>query len=301
LFSTRETLKLAMIEQDCLRRFLFEQLGVRGEWVKLTNSWQDAKRQHDYPLVVQQQLGQAIAAVSLLSATIKYQGSLIIQAQGDGPLQTVVAQCTDEQHIRGWARYNDENLVKGSLQDMFGSGRLVLTIKSNDAEPYQGIVPLVGDNLSAALEGYFMHSEQLKTRLWLTADAESAAGFLLQELPSQQGYKADWQRIETLAATITEQELMTLSCEDMLFRLFNQEQVRLFDPQPVLFKCQCSLEKITATLFLLGRETLEDILQEQGEIKVDCEFCSHQYHFDKVDVEKLLNKNIALEASNLTH
>ena len=290
-----------MKEQDCLRRFLFEDLGVRGEWINLTKSWQQAKQNHQYPLVVQQQLGQALAAVTLLSATIKFEGALIMQAQGDGHLQAVVAQCTHNQQVRGWARCDSENLVKGSLQDMFGHGQLILTIKSSDAEPYQGIVALQGDNLSAALQHYFTHSEQLKTRIWLYADEVCAVGLILQELPSQQGYEADWERIEMLANTLTEQELMDLSSEEILYRLFNQEKVRLFEPEPVGFKCNCSLEKITTTLFSMGRAILEEILHDQGEIKVDCEFCSQQYRFDTVDVEKVLNKDVVFSSQNSVH
>lgn len=279
-----------MPERDCIRRFIFEDLGVRGEWVNLKQSWQEAKHHHHYPLSVQQQLGHAVAAVSLLSATIKFDGALILQAQGDGQLKAVVAQCSHNQQIRGWAKCQQSELSSGTLEEMFGHGQLILTIKSKEAEPYQGIVALQGNDLSVALQNYFTHSEQLKTRLWLYADAEQAAGLLLQELPTQQGYQADWERLEILANTVTERELLSLSCEDMLNRLFNEEKVRLFQPQPVVFSCNCSLEKITSTLNSLGRNTLEEILQEQGEIKVDCEFCSQQYRFDKQAVENLLRQ-----------
>ena len=290
-----------MSEQDCLRRFIFEDLGVRGEWVRLNESWQLAKQNHDYSPLVQQQLGHAIAAVAMLSATIKFKGSLILQAQGDGDLKAVVAQCTHDRRIRGWARCDVDQLQSGTLQDMYGYGQLVLTIKSDDAEPYQGIVALTGNKLSTALQSYFTRSEQLRTRIWLFADDTQVSGLLLQELPAQEGYQADWERIEMLAETITEQELIELPCEEMLYRLFNEEKVRVYAPETVNFSCSCSIEKIEATLLSLGRESLEELLQQHDQITVDCEFCSEKYCFDCVDVERILTKTASECRSETQH
>lgn len=289
-----------MIEQDLLRRFLFEELGVRGEWVKLTNSWQAAKLHQRGSEDMQQQLGQALAAVVMLSATVKFKGSMILQAQGDGDIKTLVAQATDQRKIRGLVR-GKGNIPTGSLAAMFGQGRLVLTIESENGQPYQGIVPLQGSNLAAALQTYFEQSEQLKTRLWLFANATDAVGLLLQELPAQSHYEADWEHIEILANTVTEQELFELDCEQLLYRLFNQEKVRLFDPEPVEFSCACSRSKIERTLFAMGRTELEDILKERDIIEVNCEFCSEQYHFDKVDVENILSRKNTVNDSETRH
>ncbi len=289
-----------MIEQDLLRRFLFEELGVRGEWVKLTNSWQAAKLHQRGSEDMQQQLGQALAAVVMLSATVKFKGSMILQAQGDGDIKTLVAQATDQRKIRGLVR-GKGNIPTGSLAAMFGQGRLVLTIESENGQPYQGIVPLQGSNLAAALQTYFEQSEQLKTRLWLFANATDAVGLLLQELPAQSHYEADWEHIEILANTVTEQELFELDCEQLLYRLFNQEKVRLFDAEPVEFSCACSRSKIERTLFAMGRTELEDILKERDIIEVNCEFCSEQYHFDKVDVENILSRKNTVNDSETRH
>ena len=289
-----------MIEQDLLRRFLFEDLGVRGEWVKLEASWQAAKKHQRGSENVQKQLGQALAAVVMLSATVKFKGSMILQAQGDGDIKTLVAQATDERKIRGLVRSNEEVPV-GTLEDMFGQGRLVLTIESDNASPYQGIVPLQGSNLAAALQTYFEQSEQLRTRLWLFANETHAVGLLLQELPAQESYVADWERIEILANTVTEQELLELDCEHILYRLFNEEKVRVFDAEPVEFKCACSRLKIEKALRALGRTELENILQEQGAIEVNCEFCSEQYNFDKVDVENMLSQESMINDSETRH
>jgi molecular chaperone Hsp33 len=289
-----------MIEQDILRRFLFEELGVRGEWVKLTNSWQAAKLHQRGSENMQQQLGQALAAVVMLSATVKFKGSMILQAQGDGDIKTLVAQATDQRKIRGLVR-GKENITAGPMEAMFGQGRLVLTIEMENGAPYQGIVPLQGSNLAAVLQAYFEQSEQLKTRLWLFANATHAVGLFLQELPAQENYKADWEHIEILANTVTEQELFDLDCEQLLYRLFNQEKVRLFDPEPVEFSCACSRSKIEKTLFAMGRTDLEEILAERGVIEVVCEFCSEQYHFDKVDVENILSRESTAPESTTRH
>jgi len=289
-----------MKEQDFLRRFLFEELGVRGEWVKLEASWQAAKKHQRGSENVQKQLGQALAAVVMLSATVKFKGSMILQAQGDGGIKTLVAQATDDRKIRGLVR-SSEDVPAGTLEDMFGQGRLVLTIESDSGQPYQGIVPLQGSNLAAALQTYFEQSEQLKTRLWLFANETQAVGLLLQELPAQESYVADWERIEILANTVTEQELLELDCEHILHRLFHEEKVRLFDAEPVEFKCACSRPKIEGALRALGRTELENILQERGAIEVSCEFCSEQYSFDKVDVENLLSQESIANDTETRH
>ncbi|MDO9141724.1 MAG: Hsp33 family molecular chaperone HslO [Methylobacter sp.] len=276
-----------MIEQDLLRRFLFEELGVRGEWVKLGSSWQAAKQHQRGAENVQNQLGQALAAVVMLSATVKFKGSMILQAQGDGDIKTLVAQATDQLKIRGLVRGKD-TVADGPLESLFGQGRLVLTVASENGQPYQGVVPLQGSNLAAVLETYFEQSEQLKTRLWLFANATHAVGLLLQELPAQEHYQADWEHIEILANTVTEQELFELDCEPLLYRLFNQEKVRLFDAESVEFCCACSRPAIERTLFSMGRAELEDILKERDLIEVNCEYCSERYCFDKIDVESIL-------------
>jgi len=276
-----------MKEQDCLRRFLFEQLGVRGEWVRLKKSWKETKQYQQLSVEVEEQLGQTLAAAVLLSATIKFEGSLIIQAQGDGALKTIVAQSTHDRKIRGLARGVVSSSTK-TLSEMMGSGRLVITVEPENGEPYQGIVPLEGTDLAEVITNYFLQSEQLETRVWLFANETYVAGLFLQKLPTQDNYELDWERISALASTVTKDEMLSLGCEEMLYRLFNEEKVRLFEAEPVEFKCACSQLKIENTLVSLGREELESILQTTETIEVDCEFCGKHYQFDKVDVENLL-------------
>lgn len=275
-----------MKEQDCLRRFLFEDLDVRGEWVRLQDSWQAAKQHQALTAAVESQLGQALAAVVLLSATIKFEGAMILQAQGDGALRTLVAQSSHDRKIRGLVRYNKE-VTTQNLSEMMGHGRLVLTVESENAPPYQGVVALEGQSLADVIHTYFLQSEQLQTRLWLFANNTQAVGLFLQELPSQASYKTDWERIEILANTITEAELFNLDCEEVLYRLFNEEKVRIFPAESIEFKCHCSREKISTTLRSMGQADLEAILTERETIEVDCEFCGEKYHFNQTDVASL--------------
>ena len=288
-----------MKEQDGFRRFLFEELGVRGEWVRLQDSWQQAKQHQQLSDAAQEQLGQALAAVVLLSATIKFEGSLILQAQGTGALKTLVAQSTHDRKIRGLARCDGE-VANGKLSEMMGEGRLVITVEPKKGEPYQGIVSLTGNKLADVIVSYFLQSEQLETRIWLFANETHAAGLFLQELPAQESYKADWERIATLANTVTKDEMLSLDSEEVLYRLFNEEKVKLFDAEPVVFECGCSQKKIESTLVALGREELEDILQELNSIDVACDFCGKKYSFDKVDVENMLSGQ-AVEKLSQTH
>lgn len=283
-----------MKQQDSLRRFIFEDHGVRGEWVRLETSLQQAKQfQRLANDAVDSQLGQALAAVVLLSATIKFKGAMIMQIQGSGDLKALVAQASNERKIRGLVRSTDR-VAGANLLEMIGDGgRLVLTVESENAEPYQGIVGVDMPTLAEVLRTYFTQSEQLDTRLWLFADKTRAGGLFLQELPSDNKDKAGWEHLEMLANTVTAEELLSLDCEDLLHRLFHQEKVRIYEPEAVEFKCNCSRQKIGGTLVALGRSELQAILAERDVIEVDCQFCGAQYHFDKVDIENLLTNPVA--------
>ena len=281
-----------MNDADTLQRFLFENSDVRGTFIHLQASFIAACNRYDYPGQVAQQLGQALAASTLLSSTIKFKGSLIFQVQSNGPINMLVAQCDDQQHIRGLARWQDE--INGdSLTDIFGEGRITITINSERNEDrYQGVVGLEGTSLNEAIESYFRQSEQLDTRLWLFADHQQAVGLLLQRLPGESPDENFWHHIETLGETLTSSELLQLSSTDILHRLFHEEDIRLFEPEPVSFRCSCSLEKITTMIRALGYDEAHSIIEEQGKIEVGCEFCNQQYIFDQVDTEALFASHI---------
>jgi molecular chaperone Hsp33 len=276
-----------MSASDQLHRFLFEGLGIRGNLVHLGATWRAVLNTHPYPPAVRDPLGEALAAVTLLASTIKFQGSLILQAQGSGPLRTLVAQTTHEHKVRGLARWEHEVPEGGPLPTRFGDGVLVLTIERRGAEPYQGIVPLEGPDLSSAIERYFRDSEQLPTRLWLAAGEERAAGLLLQRLPGADPSDEAWGRVGFLADTLTPTELIDQGAEALLHRLFNEEHVRLFEPEPVAFRCGCSRARIEDTLRLLGPSEIDAIIAAEGLVSVTCEFCNRTYAFDAVDATQL--------------
>lgn len=273
-------------ETDSLQRFVFERSNVRGELVHLDAAWQAVLQRHDYPAAVQRPLGEALASVVLLSATLKLDGTLILQIQGEGPLRTLVAQATHERTIRGLARWDGEP-EPGDLETLFGDGRLILTIDAGRRDRYQGIVPLAGDGLAAALEGYFAASEQLPTRLWLAISDRRAVGMLLQRLPGASADEDGWQRAAMLAETVREDELLQLGSVDLLHRLFHEEELRLYEPEPVAFRCSCSRTRIADNLRALGRGEIDAIIAEQGRLEITCEFCNRRYGFDPVDARGL--------------
>jgi len=278
-----------MSDSDSLWRFLFESTGIRGNLVHLDASWRAVLDTHAYPESVRALLGEALAGVSLLTATLKFEGSLILQVQGRGPLRTLVAQATSARTLRGLARWSEEREVpsSGPLRERFGEGQLVLTIETGQSEPYQGIVALEGEHLAEAIERYFSDSEQLPTRLWLAANGERAAGLLLQRLPGAHTEDEDWERVGHLAATLSTSELLGLPAETLLHRLFHEEAVRLFEPEPLAFRCGCSRARIEDTARLLGAEEIEAIIAEEGELRVTCEFCNRDYRFDPVDARAI--------------
>jgi molecular chaperone Hsp33 len=285
---------------DQLHRFLFEELGVRGELVQLGASWRAVRDNRDYPAAVAAQLGQGLAAVMLLSGTIKFSGSLIMQVQSSGPLNLLVAQATDQRTLRGLAHWQAE-VPAGDLGATFGDGRLVITAEAPSGERYQGIVALEGTGLAEALGNYFQQSEQLSTRLWLACDGEHAAGLFLQRLPGETSEDSDgWERLGALAETLRAEELTTLPAIELLRRLFHEERLRVFEPEPVAYRCGCSRDRIETVLRAMGERDLQELLQTEGRIAADCEFCGREYLFDAVDVAALFVPASAQE-SETTH
>lgn len=279
-----------MPNKDQLHRFIIENTHVRGEMVHLDATWQAILERSDYPENIRKVFGEALAACALLSATIKFDGELILQIRGNGPLHLLVVQASSSGNLRGIARWKN-HVPNENLQAIFGKAQMVMTIEPNKGEPYQGIIALQGETIKDAIEAYFQQSEQLATRLWLASDDKSCTGFLLQELPSDKTEADDdnWNRTTHLAATLTQNELLELPVNDILHRLFHQDDVRLFDSTPLCFRCHCSRERIANMLIGLGQNEVENIIDEQKIIEVDCEFCNAHYRFDSVDAKALFN------------
>ncbi len=270
-------------------RFLLPDHHVRGQIVQLDRSYQSVLANAAYPPGAAIQLGQALAAVSALGSIIKLDGSIILQVQGDGPLHTLVAQANNAGEIRGLAR-GFENI--GNEQDfgrLLGQGRLVITIDGEGGRRYQGIVRLEGKRLATVLTNYFDQSEQLHTHIQLAADQQQAACFLLQQLPGASVHEQPdhWQHSLLLGQTLSDQELLALPAEQILHRLFHETDVQLFEPDPLSFRCRCSREKIVPAILQMGYEEAMALVEEQGEIRADCEFCNRGHRFDAVDVASL--------------
>lgn len=275
---------------DTLQRFLFDELAVRGELIHLDASWKAVLEHKDYPEPVRRLLGEALAATMLLSATLKFQGSLTLQLTGNGPVSMLVVEATAARTLRGIAHWEGE-VPETGLQAMLGKGGLVITIDPGEGkERYQGIVELTGDSLADALDNYLERSEQLETRMWLTVKGDKVAGLLLQKLPAESHDEDGWNRVSHLGETITSGELLDLEAMEVIHRLFHEEDVRVFESEPVSFRCSCSRGRVANALRSLGRAEVMDMIQEKGEVSVNCEFCNRNYSFDAVDVEHLFSE-----------
>ncbi|MBZ8138738.1 redox-regulated molecular chaperone Hsp33 [Rubrivivax gelatinosus] len=300
-----------------LTKFLFEGLPVRGMLVRLGDGWREmlARRQAagGYPRPVRELLGEMSAAAALMQANIKFNGALVLQISGDGPVKLAVAEVQPDLSFRATATLVGEvpdDARLEALVNVHGQGRCVITLDPKDRlpgqQPYQGIVPLHGDqrealqNVSEVLEHYMLQSEQLDTRLVLAADDSVAAGLLIQRLPVEgelnlQGKRNEddigqseaFERISMLAATLTRDELLSLSSEEILHRLFWEETLRVFEPKQPRFACTCSAERVRTMLKTLGREESDSLIAERGSVEVGCQFCGQEYRFDAVDVGEL--------------
>ncbi|NOI60574.1 Hsp33 family molecular chaperone HslO [Vibrio coralliilyticus] len=279
---------------NVLNRYLFEDLSVRGELVQLDEAYQRIISSKEYPAPLQKLLGELLVSTTLLTATLKFEGSITMQLQGDGPVSLAVINGDHNQKVRGVARWEGDIADDASIHDMLGKGHLVITIDPKKGERYQGIVGLDGDNLSDILESYFANSEQLKTRIWLRLGEHNgqqrAAGMLIQVMPDGTGTPEDFEHLEQLTDTVKNEELFSLEANDLLYRLYNQEKVRLFDPQPVEFHCGCSRERSGAAIVTIDRAEVNDILAEVGSISLHCDYCGTNYTFDEAQVSELFDQ-----------
>jgi molecular chaperone Hsp33 len=319
-----------MHDRDCLHRFMFERYPIRGHLVHLDAAWRALIEHRDYPGRIREALGEAVAASLLLAATIKFEGVLSLQIRGDGPVHLILAQCTGGLGVRGLARYReagetaaaavaeegaDASAGSGAarIADLIGAGNLTVTLETDGgAQRYQGIVPIVGQRLAESLQVYFENSEQLPTRLWLHADSQGVSGMLLQKLPEPdlpQGTAAAdpaavedaWRRVQLIGETLTTLEMRTLGDAEILRRLFNEDDVRLFEPAPVFFRCRCSRERVGSMLQSLGEAESRSVLAERGEVEVHCDFCNRAYVFDAVDIAQLFNPQVAGDRGSSVH
>ena len=297
-----------IIGQDILQKFIFDNAAVRGELIDVSATWREVLSRHDYPAPVKKLLGEMVAAAALLSANLKFNGAIIMQIHGDGPVRLLVVECDADLHLRATAKLAPDAVIADdaklpALLNENGKGRFIITLDPADKvpgqQPYQGIVPLDGDDMATVIENYMLRSEQMDTRLWLGANDGIARGLLLQKLPRHSG-KDDqveqsseeddletWNRAVMLASTLKQEELLSTDIDTLMQRLFWEETIRVFDPAHPAFHCSCTREKVGNMLKMLGAAEVEDALSELGHLGINCDFCGKHYDFDKVDCAQL--------------
>lgn len=293
--------------QDTLQRFIFENEPVRGEYVKLDVSLQTILKQHDYPPAIQRLLGESLCAAALLSAIIKFDGRLTVQFRGKGKLKLLLAQCNDKSQLRGLAKF-DGDLTYEELMASFKDGILMIMLDSSiPGKRYQGVIEWTGDSLASSLEMYFKNSEQLATKIWLTTNEKSAAGYLLQVVPMAEqdahGIQNEiimpsWHRILKLTDVGDMQLFLNEEYPGFLTRMYPNETLRVFDAAPVTFHCGCNRKRGEDAIALLGRAEAEEEIKDKQTIVVTCDFCNEEYIFDRVDVE-LIFKNHGQPPTNI--
>jgi len=284
------------MSHDVLNRYLFEDLSVRGELVQLNKAYQQIIANKEYPAPVQNLLGELLVATTLLTATLKFKGSITLQLQGDGPVSLAVINGDHDQKVRGVARWKGKIDADATLHQLIGKGQLVITISPDNGERYQGVVGLEGHDLSTVLEHYFIRSEQLKTRLWIRLGQGDdgdvhASGMLLQIMPDGTGSNDDFEHLEQLTETVKNEELFTLEANELLYRLYNQETVKLFEPQPVVFHCGCSRQRTGSAILTIAKSEVHDILTKNGTISLHCDYCGTDYSFDENQVSELYSQS----------
>ncbi|PTB84955.1 Hsp33 family molecular chaperone HslO [Pseudidiomarina aestuarii] len=277
--------KASHYPMDQLHRYTFVEQDVRGELVQLSSSYQRMLQGHQYPAPVQRLLGELMAATALLCATLKFEGHINLQLQGDGPVNFIAVNGSHHQDLRGIARLRQDVAdIEAGLTELLGKALLVITLTPERGERYQGVVDASGGSIAEVVQNYFLQSEQLQTRLWLHADGEHAAGMLLQVMPASGQDLAAFEHLEHLTETMTAAELFTLPGEEVLLRLYHQEQVELYPAQQVRFHCGCSRERTMSALTSVQPEELRDILREDGAVVMTCEYCLTEYRFTEADL-----------------
>jgi len=288
-----------MTSPDVLNRYLFDDLHVRGELVQLTKSYQQSIAKHNYPQGVRVLLGELMAATCLLTATIKFEGDITVQLQGDGPVGYMAMNGNDNQEMRGIARLTEDTEAKG-LKALIGKGNMIITIRPKNGDAYQGVVALEEDTLADCLAHYFDVSEQIPTKIWLFSDDDNlqVAGSLVQLLPGsddadggdKEQQQRDFEHLCQLTNTIKTEEIFEIEAEQLLYRLYHQERVRIFDPQDVSFVCGCSSEKCLTAISQIEPSEIKSIIAEQGNVSMTCDYCLTTYAFDEQQLASYISE-----------
>ena len=287
--------------QDQIHRFIFDNTDMRGEITTLHSSYMQALEHQALSDDLKPIFGEFLAASVLLSDMLKFEGILTLQAKGDGAIGLIMAECNHSGHVRGVVRFNDSIPESNtgepppSLNTILGNGHLSITLDPDRGERYQGIVALEGETLADSLSTYFSQSEQLPTMIKLSANEKFAGGIFIQCLPAQtikdQQTREDyWQTAVQLTHTYSAEELFQLPHETLLYRLYNELSCRMFPKKEIRFKCACSKERSANALVSIGEREVHQLINEQGKIRIDCEFCGATYSFRQQDLESLFSQ-----------
>jgi len=287
-----------MSQFNVLNRYLFTGAHARGELVQLSSSFKNIIKNHNYPAGVERLLGELLSATCLLTATLKFEGDITVQLQGDGPVGYMSVSGNNKQEMRGIAKMVEETSAE-TLKTLIGKGTMIITIRPDVGEAYQGVVALDKDNLADCLAHYFEVSEQIPTKIWLFSDTEQqlTAGALVQLLPDGDGsienkadQENDFEHLCQLTNTIKSEEIFSLEAEALLYRLYHQQQVNIFDPQPVSYVCGCSADKCLSAIAQIEPSEIKSILAEQGKISMTCDYCVTTYDFDELSLQSFITK-----------
>ncbi len=270
--------------------FVFEGLPVRGALIHLSRSWRRMLRGHDYDPVVQDTLGHAAAATGLVAQSLKFDGSVTMQIQGDGELRMLVMQCTSELEVRGMAT-SDAHVKARSFAELVRNAHCAITVDAGE-RPYQVIVEIEGVSLAASLENYFARSAQVPSHVVLVSDDALCGGLLLQQVPGQTQIEADdWNRLGIMAATLKTEDLQGSTGIELVGKLFAEDDMRVFGPLPVNFRCRCSRQRAEEVLRMLGEDDNQTAVAERGSVEVTCEYCGRRRSFDAIDISRLFADN----------
>jgi molecular chaperone Hsp33 len=272
---------------DGSKRFTIDGAPIRGQVVRLDQTWRQIRSRSQYPPPVERLLGEMVVIAAMLAQGIKLDGSVILQIRGNGPVTTAMAECMQRRRLRGIARIDGEVDAATSVATLCGGGQFAITLKPDKGEPYQSLVELGAGTIADNVEAYFATSEQLPTRIWTAVTDTAAGGLMLQRLPGQPKDDDAWSRMQILAETVKREELLQLPADELLHRLFQEEPVRVYSPSPLEFGCACTRQRSTGALQLMGAAEVEEIITDAGEIVVTCEFCGTRYTYDGIDARML--------------
>ena len=281
-----------MKETDTLQRFLFEHASIRGEIAHLDETYRTIMQQHPYPPMVKQLLGEALVSCLLLAGSIKFEGDISLQFHGDDNLPLILVQCDHQLNVRAFAKFKKGAEI-ADYATAFLQGKMVFVINQyHQTETYQSMVPILSTSMSENLMHYFAQSEQIASQVWLAVNEEKVSGMLLQLMPGQDTLQREqfWEYAVQLGQTISEEELLNLDNTTILHRLYHETELRLYTARPVRFECRCNEDKMKQVLTVLGKEDVDQLLKEKGQVEVRCDFCNQQYTFDAIDITLLFRK-----------